>query len=61
MHLRPLPRAPRPPFPVGSQVLVVTLLTALPMLLHVVILCTIVYFGFGIVGVEVFMGTYRYR
>lgn len=43
------------------QVLVVTLLTALPMLLHVVILCTIVYFAFGIVGVEVFMGTYRYR
>ncbi|KAG2493814.1 hypothetical protein HYH03_008033 [Edaphochlamys debaryana] len=55
--LRPLRAVSRVP---KLKVLVITLLTALPMLLHVVILCFLVYLGFGIVGVEAFAGVLRY-
>ncbi len=42
------------------QALVVTLLTALPMLMHVVVLAALVYFAYGIVGVQAFEGVLRY-
>jgi hypothetical protein len=42
-------------------VLVVTLLKSLPMLLDVMILCAFAFFIFGIVGVQLFAGSFRYR
>ncbi len=50
-----------PPALAPAQVLVVTLLKALPQLLHVVILCACVFLAYGIVGVELFAGVMRYR
>lgn len=66
-----LGRRPRSPPPCSStwqlkaplvtpQALVVTLLTALPMLMHVVVLAALVYFAYGIVGVQAFEGVLRY-